>query len=70
MPHKDTKVLLTAESGLQGCTLQEQYPGAPAQAQSQKQAQSGHWLRPHQLLNGKLAGSDQTKAASQPASQC
>ena len=32
--------------------LQEQFSGAPVWAQSQKQAWSGHPLRPHQLLNG------------------
>ncbi len=43
-------------------------PGTWAQAPSQKRAQSSHSLRPHQLLDGKLAGTNNAKAASQPAS--
>jgi hypothetical protein len=43
-------------------------PGAWVQAPSQKRAQSGHWLRPHQLLDGKIVGANNEKAASQPAS--
>ncbi len=66
MPHKDPKVQLAAELGPQNCTLQEQFPGVPTQAQSQKRAQSGCWLRPRQLLNGKLACANNPKAASQP----
>jgi hypothetical protein len=31
-------------------------------------AQSGHWLRPCQLFDGKLAGASKAKAASQPKS--
>jgi hypothetical protein len=46
LPCKDPKVLLAAKLGPRGCTLQERFPGASAQAQSQKQAQSGCWLRP------------------------
>ncbi len=69
MPLKDPKVRLTAELGPRGRTLQEQLPGAPAWVQSQKQAQSGCWLWPHQPLDGKLAGANKAKAASQPASQ-
>ncbi len=57
------------QSALQSCRLHDQYPGVPAQAQSQKQPQSGYWLRPHQLLDGKLAGTNKAKAASQPVSQ-
>ncbi len=47
---------------------QEQFPGVLTPAQSQKRAQSGHWLRPHQLLDGKLAGASKAKAVSQPES--
>ncbi len=46
LSHKDPKVLLAAELGPQGRTLQEQFPGAPTRVQSQKQAQPGQWLRP------------------------
>ncbi len=67
MPPKDPKAQLAVELGPQGCTLQEQCPGACTQAPSQKRAQSGCWLRPHQLLDGKLAGANKAKAASQPA---
>ncbi len=69
MPLKDPEVQLTAELGPWGRTLQEQFPGAPAQAMSQKWAQSGPWPKSHQPLDGKLAGNNKAKAASQPASQ-
>ncbi len=69
MPLNDPKVWFAAELDPQGRTLQEQFPGALAWAQSQKWAQSGCWLRPHQPLDGKLAGANKAKAASQPASQ-
>ncbi len=68
-PHKDPEVLLTAEFGPRGCTLQEQFTGAPTWVQSQAQTQSGSWLRPRQLLDGKLACTNKVKAASQPVSQ-
>ncbi len=66
---KNPKVRLTAELGPQGRTLQEQFPGASAQVQSKKQAQSGHQPWPHQLLDDELAGANKPKKASQPASQ-
>ncbi len=69
MPHKDPKAQLAAELALRCHTLQEQFPGALTWVQSQKQAQSGCWLWPHQPLDGKLAGANKAKAASQPASQ-
>ncbi len=47
IPHKDPKVLLAEELGPRCCTFLEHFPGAPAWAQSQKWAQSGHWHRLH-----------------------
>ncbi len=52
MALKDPKARLAAELVLRCRRLQERFPGVPALAMSQKQAQSGCWLRPHQLLDG------------------
>jgi hypothetical protein len=52
MALKDPEALLAAELVLRYRTLHERFPGAPTLAQSRKQAQSGRWLRPHQLLDG------------------
>jgi hypothetical protein len=51
--------------GLQDRILQEQSPGACAQAPSQMGAQSGRQHSPTQLVDGKLAGANKAKAASQ-----
>jgi hypothetical protein len=51
MTLKDPKARLAAELALWCCRLQKQFPGAPALAMSRKQAQSGRWLWPHQLLD-------------------
>ena len=45
--------------------LSEKFPGACAQAPSQKGAQSGCWQRPHQLDDGKLADASKAEAACQ-----
>ncbi len=50
--HKDPKVRLAAELALWCRRLQVWFPGTPMWAMSRKQAQSGCWLWPHQLLNG------------------
>jgi hypothetical protein len=52
MALKDPEARLAVELVLRYRTLHERFPGAPTLAQSQKQAQSGCWLWPHQLLNG------------------
>ncbi len=52
MALKDPEARLAAELVLRYRTLHERFPGAPTLAQSQKQAQSGRRLRPHQLLDG------------------
>ncbi len=52
MALKDPEVRLAAELVLRYRTLHEQFPGTPTLAQSQKQAQSGRRLQPHQLLDG------------------
>ncbi len=52
MALKDPEARLAAELVLRYRTLHERFPGTPTLAQSQKQAQSGRWLRPHQLLDG------------------
>jgi hypothetical protein len=52
MALKDPEALLTAELVLRYRTLHKQFPDAPTLAQSQKQAQSGRRLWPHQLLDG------------------
>jgi hypothetical protein len=52
MTLKDPEARLAAELALWCRRLQEQFPGAPALAMSRKQAQSGHRLWPHQLLDG------------------
>ncbi len=52
MALKDPEAQLAAELVLRYHTLHERFPGAPTLAQSQKQAQSGCRLRPHQLLDG------------------
>ncbi len=52
MALKDPEAQLAAELVLRCCRLQEQFPGAPLLAMSQKRAQSGRWLWPHQLLGG------------------
>jgi hypothetical protein len=65
MPHKDPKVQLMAKLGLQDCTPQEQSPGVGLQVLSQNGAQSGSWHSPHQLVVGKLAGTNKAKAACQ-----
>ncbi len=52
MALKDPEAQLAAELVLQCHRLQEQFPGAPVLAMSHKQAQSGRWLWPHQLLDG------------------
>ncbi len=52
MTLKDNKERLAAELPLRCHRLQEQFPGVPALAMSRKRTQSGHWLWPHQLLNG------------------
>jgi hypothetical protein len=69
MPHKDSNVRLPAELGSRFCVLQEQFSDKPAEAMSQKQAQSGCWLRPH--VSGLMVASwhENEKAASQTASQ-
>jgi hypothetical protein len=69
MPLKDPKVQLAVELGPRGRTLQEWFPGVPEWAQCQKQAQPGPRLWPSQPLDGKLAGTNKAKAASQPVSQ-
>jgi hypothetical protein len=68
MPHKDPEVQLMAELSPRVCMLQERIPGARAQVPSHKLAQSSCWHSPRQLLNGKLAGANKAKAASQPES--
>jgi hypothetical protein len=52
MPHKDPEARLAADLALRCHRLQERFPGTPTWAMSWKQAQSGHWLWPHQLLDG------------------
>ncbi len=52
MALKDLEARLAVELVLQYRTLHERFPGAPTLAQSQKQAQSGRWLWPNQLLDG------------------
>ena len=52
MALKDPEARLAAELVLRYRMLHERFPGAPTLAQSRKQAQSGHRLRPHQLLDG------------------
>jgi hypothetical protein len=49
---KDPKARLAAELALRCRRLHEQFPGLPVLAMSRKQAQSGRWLWPHQLLDG------------------
>jgi hypothetical protein len=51
MPLKDPEAQLAAELAQWCSRLQEQFPGVPARAMSRKQAQSGRWLQPHQLLD-------------------
>jgi hypothetical protein len=50
--NKNPKVRLAAELALRCHRFQERFPGVPALAMSRKRAQSGHWLRLHQLLDG------------------
>jgi hypothetical protein len=50
--HKDPEVQLAAGLALRCRRLQEQFPSLPTWAMSWKQAQSGHRLWPHQLLDG------------------
>ncbi len=52
MALKDPEARLAAELVLRYHTLHKRFPGAPTLAQSWKQAQSGLWLWPHQLLDG------------------
>jgi hypothetical protein len=52
MTLKDSEAQLAAELALWCRRLQEQFPGVPTLAMSRKQAQSGHWLWPQQLLDG------------------
>ncbi len=52
MALKDPEARLAAELVLRYRTLHEQFPGTPTLVQSRKQAQSGHRLWPHQLLDG------------------
>ncbi len=66
MTHKDPKAQLAVELALRCHRLQEQFPGTPTWAMSQKGAQFGCWLRPHQLLNGsQLALTKQKQQANQ-----
>ncbi len=66
MTHKDPKVRLVTESALRCRRLQERFPGVPALAMSRKQAQSSHWLWPHQLLKvSYLALTKQKQQANQ-----
>ncbi len=65
-PHKDPKEWLAAELVLRCHKVQERFPGAPAWAMIRKQAQSGCWLWPHQLLDGSyLALTKQKQQANQ-----
>jgi hypothetical protein len=65
MPHKDLEVQLVEKLGPHVCIIQEQFPGVRAQALSQM---SVHWHSPCQRVDGKLAGANKAKAASQPDS--
>jgi hypothetical protein len=66
MTLNDPKVGLVAELELRFHTLQEQFPGKPAGAMSQKHAQSGCQLWPRQLLDGsELALTKQKQQANQ-----
>ena len=69
MPLKDPKVQLAAEFGPRVWRLQEQSPGVRTQALSQKGAQSDCQLRPHQLVDGKLASLYKAEAACHVKSQ-
>jgi hypothetical protein len=52
MASKDPEVQPAAELVLWYRRLHEQFPGTPMLVMSWKQAQSGCWLQPHQLLDG------------------
>jgi hypothetical protein len=52
MTLKDLEAQLAAESVLRCHRLQERFPGALSLVMSRKQARSGCWLQPYQLLNG------------------
>ncbi len=67
IPHKDLK-FNSRRSWARGSVCSKSHFLVRAHALSQTRAQSGHWLRPCQLLNGKLAGANEAKAASQPES--
>ncbi len=62
MPHRDPKVQLAAELGLNARTHQEQSPGAHVCVPRWERAQSGGCRSQCQLGNGKLASTNKAKA--------
>ena len=63
IPSRTPEARVAAELGLQACTLQEQYPGARAQAPRQKDAHTERRPRPRWMDNGALADANKAEAA-------
>jgi hypothetical protein len=63
IPPRTPEARVAAELSLRACTLQEQYPGARAQAPRQKDAHMEHWPRPCRMDNGVLAYANKAEAA-------
>jgi hypothetical protein len=63
IPPRTPKAQVAAELSLRARTLQEQYPGALAQAPRQKDAHIKRRPRPRQMDNGALAYANKAEAA-------
>ncbi len=64
IPPKTPEARVAAELSLLARTLQEQYPGACAQAPRQKDAHIERRLRPRRMDDGALAYANKAEAAS------